>query len=191
MYLLFPFWQHAPFVLKIECISSKKTHNVQQIVSDKFKVWLTVFYCPLYSARRDSLRLWKLLARKRTLNVINCWSRSRTRWRRGGSTGIYDQEIVRQLYAKQKKKEIFFLCVIAVKLVHSVWLTVAPCLLQAAGGPRPVWVAVHRGTEALLSTWPVWTWLQRCATTDGSRLSPNWVQLWTLFGLSSQVKVYL
>lgn len=47
--------------------------------------------------------------------------------------------------------------------------------LQAAGGPGPVRVAVHRGTEALLSTRPVRTWLQRWAA-DGSSLWPNWVR---------------
>lgn len=73
-------------------------NNVRQIESPTH--WTSLLHCPLHSARRDSWRLWKLPVRKQTLNVINCWSRSRTRWRRGGSTGMYGR--------KQKKKDICF-----------------------------------------------------------------------------------
>lgn len=57
----------------------------------------------LYSARLDSWRLWKRRARKRTLNVINCWSRSRTRWRLGGSTGTH-KTVYDQCYGENRRK---------------------------------------------------------------------------------------
>lgn len=167
MNLLFAFWQHTPFVLKSKCICSKNTQNVQQIVWDKFKVWLTVL-----------TSLPSLFSETRLLEIVEAACEKTDFECNKLLEQIEDQvetwwfhRYVRPGNCKaalwgSKRRRTYGLCVMVVELVYSVGLTVAPCLLQAAGGPGPVWVAVHRGTEALLSTWPVWTWLQRCATAD-------------------------
>lgn len=46
--------------------------------------------CMYLSVRLDSWRLLKLPVRKVILNVTSYWSRSKTRWRHGGSTGTCD-----------------------------------------------------------------------------------------------------
>lgn len=72
--------------------------------SCKHRVNILVVMIPLrygmyFSVRLDSLRLLKLPVRRVTLNVTSYWSRSKTRWRHGGSTGTWDLFSLNQIYS--------------------------------------------------------------------------------------------
>ena len=67
--------------------------------------------CPCVSARPGCSRSLKGRVRRLTLNVTSCWSRSKTRWRHGGSTGRPCCVFSTSLYEVDAALLILMLCI--------------------------------------------------------------------------------